>query len=125
MTYWTGGDYLGLGSAAHSLVGGERFENPPELARYISGERRLNAHALSVAERREEAIMLETRTCRGLDMASWRQRFGDDFERTHARAIAKLERYGLIELTGGCLRLTEPGMELQDSVALELMDEEA
>ncbi len=125
MTYWMGGDYLGLGSAAHSLVGGERFENPPELARYISGERRLNVHALSVAERREEAIMLETRTCRGLDMASWRQRFGDDFERTHARAIAKLEYYGLIELMGGCLRLTEPGMELQDSVALELMDEEA
>ena len=125
MTYWTGGEYLGLGSAAHSLLNSERFENPPELARYISGERRLNAHALSTAERREEAIMLETRTCRGLDMVSWRQRFGDDFERTHPRAIAKLERYGLIELTDGCLRLTEPGMELQDSVALELMDEEA
>ena len=116
---------MGLGSAAHSLLNGERFENPPELARYISGERQLNVHALSTAERREEAIMLETRTCRGLDMVRWRQRFGDDFERTHPCAIAKLERYGLIELTDGCLRLTEPGMELQDSVALELMDEEA
>ena len=39
LTYWQDGDYLGLGSAAHSLVENERFSNPPELARYLAGER--------------------------------------------------------------------------------------
>ena len=120
-TYWTGGEYLGLGSAAHSLMQGKRFENPPEPERYIAGERMLNVHTLTAADRREEAIMLETRTCRGLDLIKWQREFGECFEETHPRAIAKLERYGLIEIEDGRLRLTEPGLELQDSVVLELL----
>ena len=124
-TYWTGGEYLGLGSAAHSLMRGRRFENPPELEHYFSGERQLNSQVLTAADRREEAIMLETRTCRGLDLEKWRRDFGVSFEETHSRAISKLERYGLIEIEDGYLRLSEPGLELQDSVVLELLDEEA
>ncbi len=123
-TYWTGGEYLGLGSAAHSLMQEKRFENPPEPERYIAGERMLNVHPLTAADRREEAIMLETRTCRGLDLEKWQREFGERFEETHPRAVAKLERYGLIEIEDGCLRLTEPGLELQDSVVLELLEEE-
>ena len=67
--------------------------------------------------------MLSTRTLRGLDLARWSAEFGEDFEVTHARQLRKLERYGLIEIEGGFLRLTPVGLELQDSVVLELMDD--
>ena len=123
LTYWQGGDYLGLGSAAHSLVENERFSNPPELARYLAGKRMCERTARSLRDHREEVLMLSTRTLRGLDLARWRAEFGENFEETHARQLRKLENYGLIEIEDGFLRLTPVGLELQDSVVLELMDD--
>ena len=122
-TYWTGGEYLGLGSAAHSLMNNLRFENPPELERYIAGERMLNRVERTREDRREEMLMLSTRTVRGLDLNQWQRIFGDRLEETKAKEIKKLENYGLIEIENGFLRLTTVGLELQDSVVLELMDD--
>ena len=59
---------------------------------------------------------------RDISRRVWQAEFGEDFEETHARQLNKLERYGLIEIEGGFLRLTPVGLELQDSVVLELMD---
>ena len=123
LTYWQDGDYLGLGSAAHSLVENERFSNPPELARYLAGKRMCERTARSLRDHREEVLMLSTRTLRGLDLARWRAEFGENFEETHARQLRKLENYGLIEIEDGFLRLTPVGLELQNSVVLELMDD--
>lgn len=123
LTYWRGGEYLGLGSAAHSLMDNARFANPPELERYLAGERMLNRTERSRADRREEALMLETRTLAGLNLERWKREFGDALEETRAREIRKLKEYGLIEIANGFLRLTPAGLELQDSVVLELMDD--
>ena len=123
LTYWRGGEYLGLGSAAHSLMDNARFSNPPELERYLAGERMLNRTERSRADRREETLMLATRTLEGLDLRAWRDEFGDALEETRRREIQRLENYGLIELADGFLRLTPAGLELQDSVVLELMDD--
>jgi len=123
ITYWQGGEYLGLGSAAHSLMENSRFSNPPELERYLAGERMLDKAERSLKDRREEALMLSTRMVRGLDLDAWRQSFGDSLEETKAREIRKLEKYGFIEIADGFLRLTPIGLEMQDSVVLELMDD--
>ena len=148
ITYWEVGEYLGLGSAAHSLLNNERFANPPELEeylglgsaaqslvdnarfanppeleRYLAGERRLDCTERSVSDRMEEHIMLETRMLRGLNLAAGQANFGEDFLAKHARAIRKLENYGLIEIDNGFLRLRAMGLELQDSVVLELLED--
>ena len=123
LTYWQCGEYLGLGSAAHSLMDNARFSNPPELERYLAGERMLNRAERSTADRREEALMLSTRMLKGLNLKKWREEFGDALEETRKREIQKLEAYGLIEVSDGFLRLTPAGLELQDSVVLELMDD--
>ena len=122
-TYWTGGEYLGLGSAAHSLMNDLRFGNPPELDRYIAGERMLNPEKRTRGDRREEMLMLATRTTRGLDLNEWQRLFGDRLEECKAKEIEKLKNYGLIEIENGFLKLTTVGLELQDSVVLELMDD--
>lgn len=121
MTYWLGGEYLGLGSAAHSLMGNERFSNPPQLERYLAGERMLDRQARSPLDRQEEALMLETRMLRGLELAAWQARFGQDLLQSRAREVQRLLDCGLIEIKNGFLRLTQVGLELQDSVVLELM----
>ena len=122
MIYWTLGEYLGLGSAAHSMMENMRFANPPELERYIAGERMLNKEVRSLSDQKEEMLMLATRTLRGLDLAAWQRDFGEDFLKKHRRTIEKFETYGLIEVKKGFLSLTTMGLELQDSVVLELMD---
>ena len=123
ITYWEVGDYLGLGSAAHSLMNNMRFANPPEPERYLGGERMLEKQICSISDQMEEHIMLETRMTRGLNLALWQERFGEAFLEKHARAVRKLESYGLIEIENGFLRLNTMGLELQDSVVLELLED--
>lgn len=122
-TYWLGGEYLGLGSAAHSLMKDVRFANPPEIERYLAGERMLEKTVRSESDRKEEMLMLSTRMTCGLDLHRWQAEFGEDFLAAHAREIKKMENYGLIEITDTHLRLTTMGLEMQDSVVLELMDD--
>ena len=121
ITYWLGGDYLGLGSAAHSLVDGLRFCNPPEIEAYLSGARMLDKTPCSREDRMEETLMLATRMVRGLDLEKWARDFGQRLEETRAKEIEKLMGHGLIEIENGFLRLTTKGLELQDAVVLELM----
>ena len=71
LVYWNRGDYLGLGCAAHSLLGGRRFHNPDSLDEYLSGGRRQDEVRLTPQDAMEETLMLSTRTVRGLDLAAW------------------------------------------------------
>ena len=121
LVYWNRGEYLGLGCAAHSLLGGCRFHDPVSLEGYLSGEGRQELQRLEVRDEMEETLMLSTRTTRGLNLTAWREAFGVPFERGREDALLRLERGGLIETKDGCLRLTLRGLELQNAVVLELL----
>ena len=123
LVYWNRGDYLGLGCAAHSLLGGRRFHNPESLDDYLAGVRRQDEVRLTLQDEMEETLMLSTRTVRGLDLAAWENAYGAPFERGREAAMGRLEKGGLIEIGGGHLRLTTRGMEVQDAVVLELLGE--
>lgn len=123
LVYWNRGDYLGLGCAAHSLLGGHRFHNPDALDEYLSGGRRLDEMVLTPQDEMEETLMLATRTARGLDLGAWEHTFGTPFARGREKALDRLENGGMVEIGGGFLRLTTRGMEVQDAVVLELMGE--
>ena len=123
LVYWNRGDYLGLGCAAHSLLGGRRFHNPESLDDYLAGVRRQDEVRLTLQDEMEETLMLSTRTVRGLDLAAWENAYGAPFERGREAAIGRLEKGGLIEIGGGHLRLTTRGMEVQDAVVLDLLGE--
>lgn len=120
MAYWSRGEYLGLGCAAHSLMGETRFANPASLEEYLAGRRVPDRQALTPADAMEETLMLATRTARGLDLAAWQSAFGAPFGRE--AALNRLERGGFITIEHGFLRLTLRGMEVQDAVVLELLE---
>ena len=124
LVYWRRGEYLGLGCAAHSLVGGHRFHNPDSLEDYLAGQRRLEDQRLTPSDEMEETLMLATRTTRGLDLAAWRDAFGRPFHSGREAALSRLESGGLIETGDGFLRLTRRGLELQNAVVLALLGED-
>ena len=110
--YWTRGDYLGLGLSAHSLMNGERFANTDALDDYLSGVREISREIITAEAAREEAIMLGTRTARGIAPALVA---GQD------QALARLTALGLIERTAGRLGLTDKGLDVHNAVVLELV----
>lgn len=123
IVYWQRGEYLGIGCAAHSLMNGERFENPRELDAYLSGLRRCDRIQLTREDAMEEMLMLSTRMVCGMNLADYREQFGVDFEKAHANALERMTRLGLVKIEDGFLRLTRSGLELQNAVVVELLEE--
>jgi len=122
--YWTGGDYLGLGAAAHSFVGGMRWANPPDMAHYreqlLAGclPRRLEPSPRGRALLGEQ-VMLGLRRLEGIDPAAFRSRFGADLPDVYGAELARLVEAGFVEWAEQRLRLTEEGLLVADAVMAE------
>jgi oxygen-independent coproporphyrinogen-3 oxidase len=74
LLYWTEGEYLGIGCAAHGHTGGRRWWNVRTPERYIAAIRdhasaEAGAEALDDATRSEEAFALALRTSTGAPFA--------------------------------------------------------
>ena len=117
---WTRVPYLGFGSAAHSFFDECRTMNPSKLDAYLAGEEP-KTEQISKEEARFESMMLGLRMTRGVK--------DEDFTRMHGMSIReafgeKLDKpigAGLLEWHEGALRLTRLGMDLQNSVLVDLM----
>ena len=123
MVYWRRGDYLGLGCAAHSLIGDVRFAGPASFSEYMAGVRRTGETKLTPADQRLETLMLATRMTEGMDLGAYRARYGVDFEEAHREALERMTGAGLCEIKNGRLCLTPRGMEVQNAVVVELMED--
>lgn len=68
LRYWTRGEYLGLGLAAHSFLGGERFANTRDIRKYVqsSPNARDFSEELGPGEVRRETIFLQLRQTSGM-----------------------------------------------------------
>lgn len=117
---WTRVPYLGFGCAAHSFFAECRTMNPSTLDAYLAGEEP-KTEQISKETARFESMMLGLRmTCGVRD---------DDFTRMHGMSIReafgeKLDKPigdGLLEWHEGALRLTRRGMDLENSVLVDLM----
>jgi oxygen-independent coproporphyrinogen-3 oxidase len=133
LTYWTWGDYLGLGAGAHGFAGrattvgddapaGHRYANEriPELYMAKAGAGAATAtesvdRAMAIAE----YLMLGLRLLDGIDMAAFRDRFGAELGDT-VPAVEELEQHSLVTTTDGRFRLTGDGLVLADSVISKL-----
>jgi putative oxygen-independent coproporphyrinogen III oxidase len=119
--YWLGRDYLGLGIGAVSTVGGVRWRNSPRLALYLgvlgAGKRPpRDVEELDARTRLVERVMLGLRLDRPLC-------FEEVEEVLDPIALDRLEGLGLVELSGGDLRLTRRGRFLGGGVTAELIAE--
>ncbi len=123
-SYWDGTDYLGLGAGAHSFAAGppaRRWANqrPPEAYRaaVASGGTAVGQEErLSPAQAESDAVVTGLRRLAGVDAEGFERRFGRPLEVAFPK-LTRLVEDGLLERTGGQVRLTSRGLTFADSVA--------
>jgi oxygen-independent coproporphyrinogen-3 oxidase len=126
LLYWTGGSYVGLGPSAASHVEGTRFKNRPHLGEW---ERAIERHELPAVDvevltppqRAGELIMLQLRLTRGVDLADFKRRTGQDAVESYSDLIDRLINARLLQLDNHHLRLTDSGLNVADAVAAEFL----
>lgn len=108
--YWLGGDYIGLGCAAASFVGGKRFSNPENLEKYLENPGAPDfEEVLTGKEKLGENIIIGLRRLDGISLT-------DETQKNFGREIKNLIAAGLLEQTGRQIKLTEEGIFLSNEV---------
>ncbi len=124
--YWTMAEYIGLGVAAHSYFGGERFANTTNLDDYIE---KLDAkkspvvdrEKLSIIEQKEETIMLSLRTSKGINIETFNHKFNCNLLQDKQKEITFLLNNRFIVIERGFLRLAENAFYVLNSVVQKLI----
>ena len=117
---WTRVPYLGFGSAAHSFFDECRTMNPSEIDAYLAGEEP-KTEQISKEEARFESMMLGLRMTRGVKDEDFAQMHGMSIREAFGEKLDKPINLGLVEWHEGALRLTRLGMDLQNSVLVDLL----
>jgi oxygen-independent coproporphyrinogen-3 oxidase len=117
---WTRVPYLGFGSAAHSFFGQCRTMNPSQLDAYLAGDKP-TTERISQQEARFESLMLGLRMTRGVTDKDFTRMHRMSIREAFAEKLDKPIAAGLLEWHEGALRLTRLGMDLQNSVLVDLL----
>mgnify|MGYP002626475602 CR=1 FL=1 len=126
--YWTGVPYLGLGLSAASYLPMDgdtwlRETNPggwDEYAGIASGCLRRSAETVTPEASQFETMMLGLRMNRGVSEAFFQARHGVTMARWESE-LNSLQARGLMERVDGAWRLTRRGMDIQNSILVELL----
>ena len=122
LNYWDRGEYLGIGAGAHSFLNGRRISNICDVRQYIHD---VELGALPIAEetlltRREEieeTLFLGLRKTDGFDI----ELIPADITEHLKEALDDLSHQGLLDLSGGHIKLTRKGLIICNSVIVRLM----
>jgi oxygen-independent coproporphyrinogen-3 oxidase len=115
LLYWSGGEYIGLGPAAHSHWQGVRRANVSDLEAYCTnGSRREFEEKLDPDAKERETLVMGLRRLEGVEVASglWK---------TCSESFQTLEKAGLLAIDGRRVRLTDEALFVSDTVFSELV----
>lgn len=110
LKYWELEEYLGLGPAAHSFIGGKRFYYNRSLTEFIKGTPPLPD---GDGGSKQEKIMLGLRLNKGVEIIPGQRLAGK---------IQILERNGLLTVNRNRIVLTNKGMLLSNSIITEILE---
>lgn len=122
LKYWHCEEYIGIGPAAHSFLGGKRFYFPRNLQAFVENE---DPWSL-VYEDGEggdvfEYAMLRLRLTEGISLADLKQRFAVDTEPVKNKAEF-LQKHGLLQFDGDRIVLTPKGFLVSNSIIVDLLE---
>jgi oxygen-independent coproporphyrinogen-3 oxidase len=115
LLYWNGGDYIGVGPAAHSHWKGVRRANVSDLDDYcINGPRHEFEETLDPAAKERETLVMGLRRLKGVEVSAclW----GELHE-----SFKSFEKAGLLVMSGRHIRLSEAALFVSDAVFAELV----
>lgn len=124
--YWRLDPYLGMGPAACSRIGRERWKNVPGTKQYIQElmagrSAPIEKEALTEAEEMEEYCFLHLRMASGIPLADFERRYGHPLTARYAEPVKRLLAEKLLVLEEGSLRLTRRGMAVGNLVFEEFL----
>lgn len=117
LLYWHCEDYLGLGPAAHSCMGGKRFSVPQGLSSYLRAVPVFEPQGEVTAE---DYLMLRLRLCEGVRLKALAEK-GIRFTPVQQQILKRLCAEGLAQCDGEILRLTPRGLLVQNSILCALL----
>lgn len=123
--YWTGGEYLALGTGATGFVGRERYTNHRSADRYLTDALagrmpQGTPEQLGRTELFEERVAMGLRLTNGVALQQVCADFGEAFD-SRAVAVRQLVASGLAVETQGRVALTDAGFDVHSSIAARLM----
>lgn len=116
---WFGGTLLGVGPAASSFDGFDRWTEPADIAAWLDGEPP-GVDAVSAERRADEIFAMGMRAAKGWTEALLRARTGFGMERWRV-VLGELAGMDLVALEPDAAAPTRKGMELWDSIAERLL----
>ncbi len=127
-SYWIGVEYLGVGLGASSLFTNARYHNETNLNIYMEEieagqDVRVEIERLMPEEQMEEFMILGLRRMCGVSRTEFQKRFGKPIETVYGSSLKKLEKQGLLTLTGDNIALTEIGIDVSNQVFVEFVPE--
>ena len=121
LKYWHREPYIGVGAAAHSFNGTERYSNTEDIGRYIAGDRAAQKTVLTPAEALEEELMLSLRTADGADYKALSSLFNGDWRAHKEGVLSSLFAGGFLEPTESGFRLTESAYYVMNEIIVRLL----
>lgn len=124
LKYWSCGEYLGFGAAAHSDFGGERFAAVRDAHTYIDGMELVGQgdtiwserSSIPEAERMSEFVMLAMRLREGVSRNEFAARFGSDLDDYCGRRLAAYVDDGFVTFDGDRYAFTTKGMYVSNYI---------
>lgn len=121
LNYWENGEYLALGPSAHGYLHGMRYENVPDLARYLENPTDSEKTSCPPQEQLENAIIFGLRKAEGISISELEARYGIDFRRQYAPVLQRFAPDYLIE-EGDRLYLSDRAIPLSNAILAEFLN---
>lgn len=126
--YWTGGEYLALGTGATGYVSGEqavRYSNQRSAEKYLAEVEagrvpESSRELLTAFELFEERVAMGLRLVNGVDLEAVCSAFGQSMD-GRAVTVRHLIHAGLAERRDGRLALTDAGFDVHSAISARLM----
>ncbi|MCP4661344.1 MAG: radical SAM family heme chaperone HemW [bacterium] len=122
LKYWSHTPYLGFGPSAHSFDGRRRWWSerllPRWQAKVCAGHRaEAGSELLTPQQLATEALMLGLRTCAGIDLKRFRERYGVDLGKVNRLLIDVLAAQGQLRVESKRIIPTVRGLAIADKLA--------
>ena len=122
LLYWNGGEYLGLGPAAHSHWRGVRWANVSDLDDYCAnGPRREFEERLDPEAKERETLVMGLRQLAGVEIPESVWAGATRSAVMQRSCFQALEKEGLLVIDGRRVRLAEDALFVSDAVFAELV----
>jgi putative oxygen-independent coproporphyrinogen III oxidase len=127
MKYWNCDDYLGLGAAAHSSLGGRRYSFGRDITGFIRAyDKEQSAGFLSVLDfegevTAEDYIMLQLRTTEGLDTNELYEQYNYKLDIQKLKLIERYRAGGFLTTQDNKIALTVKGMLVSNAIIVDLI----